>query len=136
MNLTTNKEGQISISNTIVSLGPINVEAYFEGDAKYSPSNSSSTIYSFSKEMTSSLIISILDFQNKYNFENYAFDVLIFQDSYDNLIKKVQPDSTILLDSKTFLIPLPSDHDYFTEIYLDGRLFFVTDKDSLKKIVS
>jgi hypothetical protein len=133
LNLTTNKEGQISISTTVVSLGSINVEAYFEGDGKYSPSNSSSTIYSFSKEMESSLIITILDSQNKYNFENYVFDVLIFQDSYDNLLKKIQPDSTVLLDSKTFLIPLPPDHDYFTEIYLDGRLFSVTDKILLKR---
>ena len=133
LNLITNKQGQISISNTIVSLGTIDVEAYFEGDDKYSPSNSSSTIYSFSNEMNSSLIFTIHDSQNKYNFENHTFDVLIFEDSYDNLIKKIQPDSKILLDSKTFLIPLSPDHDYFAEIYLDGRLFFVTDKSLLKK---
>ena len=54
LNLITNKEGQISISNTIVSFGTVDVEAYFDGDAKYSPTNSSSTIYSFSKEISSS----------------------------------------------------------------------------------
>ena len=83
--------------------------------------------------MDSSLVMTIHDFQNKYNFKNYTFDVLIFEDSYDNLIKKTQPDSEILLDSKTFLIPLSPNHTYFTEVYLDGRIFFVTDKGLLKK---
>ena len=133
VNLITNKKGQVSISNTLVSLGPIHVEAYFEGDDKYSSSKSSSNIYLFSKEIKSSLIVTILDSQNEYNFEDFAFDVVVFQDSYENPIKKIQPDSAMLLDSKTFLMPLPADHDYFTEIYLDGRLFFVTDKDPLKK---
>ena len=133
LNLITNKEGLISISNTIVSLGPIDVEAYFEGDDKYSSSKSSSTLYSFSKDMESSLIITMFDSQNEYNFENHVFDILVFRDSYDDLIKEFSPDSTILLDSNTVMIPLPSDHDYFTEIYLDGRIFFVTDKSLLKK---
>ena len=133
LDLITNKDGQISISSTITSLGAINIEAYFEGDTEYSSSSSSSSIYSFTKDVTSSLVVKILDSQNQYNFEDYAFDVLIFQDSYDTLIKQIQPDSTTLLDSKTFLIPLPPNHDYFAEIYLDGRLFFVIDRDLLKE---
>ena len=133
ISLTTDRNGQISFSNTITSFGPVEVEAYFEGDSQYLPSNSTSTIYSFSKEMVPSLLMKINDPQNQYNFEDYLFDVVIFQDSYNNVIKKIKPDSTVLLDSKTFLLSLPTGHNYFAEVYLNGRLLFVTDKDQLKE---
>jgi len=132
-NLTTNKEGKISFLNTIIISGPIRIGAYFDGDVQYSSSNSSLTLYSFPKETTSSFILTISDLKNQYNFEDYFFEIVIFQDSYKNLIKKIQPDSATLLDPKTFWISLPPKHNYFAEIYLDGRLFFVTDKDLLKE---
>ena len=131
--LTTNKEGKISFSNTIIISGPVRIGAYFDGDDRYSSSNSSLTLYSFPKETTSPFIMKIFDLKNQYNFEDYLFEIVIFQDSYKNLIKKIQPDSTTLLDSKTFWISLPSKHNYFAEIYLNGRLFFVTDKVLLKE---
>jgi len=31
------------------------------------------------------------------------------------------------------LIPLPPKHDYFAEVYIDGRFAFVTDKEMLKE---
>ena len=133
LDLITNKDGQISISNTITSFGVIDIEAYFEGDAEYSSSSSSSSLYSFTKDVPSSLVVQISDSQNQYNFEDYVFDILIFQDSYDTLIKQIQSDSVTLLDSKTFLMSLPPNHDYFAEIYLDGRIFSVIDRDLLKE---
>jgi len=77
--------------------------------------------------------VAISDLKTQYNFEDYFFEIVIFQDSYKNLIKKIQPDSATLLDSKTFWISLPPEHNYFAEIYLDGRLFFVTERDLLKE---
>jgi len=132
-NLTTNKEGKISFSNTIIISNPARIEAYFDGDVQYSSTNSSLTLYSFPKETTSYLIMKILDLKNQYTFEDYLFEIVIFQDSYEHLIKKIQPDSSTLLDSKTFWISLPSEYNYFAEIYLNGRLFFVTDKELLKE---
>ena len=131
--LTTNKDGKVSFSNPIHSLGVIEIAAYFEGDPQYSSVNTSSTLYSFPKDTTSSMVMKISDMNNQYNFEDYTFDIVIFQDSYDNLIKKIIPDPTNLLDSNTFMIPLPPGHDYFAEIYINGRLFFVTEKEALRE---
>ncbi|MDH3313451.1 MAG: hypothetical protein OEM28_09955 [Nitrosopumilus sp.] len=131
--LTTNKEGIISFSSSINSLGTSTIGAYFGGDLQYSSANASSTIYSLPKEITSIMIMQILDMKNQYDFEENIFDIVIFQDSYDNLIKKIQPTSANLLDSKTFWVSLPPEHDYFAEIYMNGRLFFVTDKELLKE---
>jgi len=130
--LITDKQGKVSFSSTMSSSNPVNLEVYFDGDDVYSPSNSSLTLYSFPKEISSSLVLKILN-SNLYNFENQQFDILIFQDSYEKLIKKIQPDFTTLFDSETFWISLPPEHYYFTEIYLDGRIFFVTDRELLKE---
>ena len=130
--LITDRQGKVSFSSAMPSSNLVNLEVYFDGDDVYSPSNSSLTLYSFPKEISSSLVLKILD-SNLYNFENQQFDILIFQDSYEKLIKKIQPDSTTLFDSETFWISLPPEHHYFTEIYLDGKIFFVTDRELLKE---
>ncbi|MDH3677973.1 MAG: hypothetical protein OEQ12_06705 [Nitrosopumilus sp.] len=130
--LITDKQGKVSFSTTMPLSNQINIEAYFDGDSMHYPSNSSLTLYSFPKEISSSLVLKLSD-SDQYNFENYLFDILIFQDSYEKLIKKIQPDSTTLLDSETFWISLPSGHNYFAEIYLNGRIFFVTDQIQLQE---
>jgi len=130
--LITDKQGKVSFSSAISLSNPVNLEVYFNGDDAYSSSNSFLTLYSFPKEISSSLVLKILD-SNLYNFENQQFDILIFQDSYEKLIKKIQPDSTTLFDSETFWISLPPEHHYFAEIYLDGKIFFVTDRELLKE---
>jgi hypothetical protein len=131
--LTTDKNGKISFSTTIFLYDPVSIEVYFDGDAQYSSSNSSLTLYQFPKETMSYLIMKIQDLKNQYNFEDYQFEIIIFQDSYNNVIKKIQPDFTTLLDSETFWISLPPKHNYFAEIYLNGRLFFVTNNELLKE---
>ena len=131
--LTTDKEGIISFSSSVNSLGTTTIGAYFGGDIQYSSANASSTIYSLPKETTSIMIMQILDVKNQHDFEENIFDIVIFQDSYDNPIKKIQPHSTNLFNSKTFWVSLPPEHDYFAEVYMDGRLFFVTDKELLKE---
>ena len=131
--LITNNQGKVSFSNTVSSSSnPVNIKAFFDGDDVHSSSNSSLSLYSFPKEVSSSLVLKI-PHSGQYNFENYLFDILIFQDSYEKLIKKIQPDSTTLLDSETFWVPLPPGHNYFAEVYLDGRIFFVTNQDLLQE---
>ena len=130
--LITDKKGKASFSNMFNLSDPFKIEAYFDGDVQYSSSNSSLVLYPFQKEPTSNFVMKILDLRNQYTFEDNRFEILIFQDSYSNLIKKIQPDSTVLLDPNTFWISLPPEHHYFAEIYLDGRLFFVTDRDLLQ----
>ncbi len=132
--LTTNHEGKIYFSNAIPIYDSIKITVFFEGDSQYSSSSSSLTLNPFPKDVTSSsFIIQILDSHNQYNFEDYSFDIVIFQNSYGNLITKIKPDSTTLLDSKTFHVSLPPTNTYFAEIYLEDRLLFVTSNDLLEE---
>ncbi len=130
--LITDKQGKVSFSNTVSSSNPIYIEAYFDGDDVYASSHSSLVLYSLPKETSSSLILQISDL-NAYDFENNSFEILIYQDSYEKLIKKIQPDSMMLFDSKTFWISLPPGHGYFAEVYLDGQFFSVIDKELLQE---
>ncbi len=129
--LITDADGKVSFSSTISSSKPVTIDINFDGGDRYSHSTSSLTLYPFSEQISPSLIIKLLDSKNQYNFENYLFDILIFQDSYDNLIESIQPDSTMLIDSETFQISLLPDHNYFAEIYLHGKFLHVTDKETL-----
>ncbi len=131
--VTTNKEGKNSFLNTIYFFNTYTVEVFFEGDTQYTPSNSSLTIHSLPKEITAAMIIKLSNTKEQYNFEEYEFEIIIFQDSYQGVVKKIKPNPTILLDSKTLLVPLSPEHDYFAEIYLDGKIFSVTDKERLKE---
>ena len=131
--LTTNKEGKVSFSSAASSFGTIEIKAFFEGDRQHSSVNASLTAYSLPKETSSAMVLKFLDVENRYDFEEYPVDIVIFQDSYENLIGKLQPNSTNLFDSKTFWISLDPKHDYFAEIYMNGRLLFVTDKAYLNE---
>ncbi|NNL58887.1 MAG: carboxypeptidase regulatory-like domain-containing protein [Nitrosopumilus sp.] len=130
--LTTDKDRTISFSKTVNSLKSFDIESIFEGDDQYRPSYSSLTIYSIPKEVTSAMLIDTIDIKKQYGFENSSFEFFVFQDSYENLIGNKSQNST-QLDSDVFLIPLPPNHDYFAEVYIDGRFASVTDKKNLKE---
>jgi len=132
IHLTTNDDGVVSFSKSINTSKSLRVESYFEGDDQYLPSHSSLTIHLIPNEVTSAILMKIIDMDKQYNFEDYPFEFLIFQDSYENLIEKVFPITT-LLDSSTFWISLPPQHDYFAEVYLDGRFLFLTDRIQLQE---
>ena len=130
--LTTDKYGKIFFSKTVNYSKSLKVESYFEGDNQYLSSSSILILHSIPKDITSAVLVNIIDAKKQYSFENNSFEFLIFQDSYENLIEKISP-TTTLLDSDTFWISLPADHDYFAEVYLDGRFLFLTDKIHLNE---
>ena len=130
--LITDKYGKIFFSKTVNYSKALKVESYFEGDDQYLPSSSILILHSIPKDVTSAILVNVMDEKKRYNFENNFFEFLIFQDSYENLIEKISP-TTTLLDSNTFWISLPAEHDYFAEVYLDGRFLFLTDKIQLNK---
>ena len=132
-NLETNREGKISFSNEVESLGLNQINAYFEGDLHHSSINVTSSFYSLPKETTSAIIMKLIDDSDQYTFKEFEFDVVVFQDSYENLIVKSKSSPDTLFDPKTFWITLPPLHEYFAEIYMNGRLLFVTDKELLNK---
>ncbi len=131
--LVTNNQGHVSFSNTLSSSSSnrINVEASFSGDDVYPASNSSLILYQFPKETSSALVLKLSD-SDQYDFENNFFEILIYQNSYEKLVKKIQLVPAALFDSETFWVSLPHGHVYFAEIYLDGGLFSVIDKVELQ----
>ena len=130
--LFTDHQGQVSFSNTWSSPDPVNIDVSFTGDDVYSPSHSSLVLHQFPSEVSSSLVLKLPDFE-PYNFENNSFEIVIYENSYEKSIKKIQPNSTMLFDSKTFWTSLPPGNKYLAEIYLDGRIFSVTDMDLLRE---
>ena len=131
--LFTNTEGTTSFSNKVSLFESLDVTASFTGYKKYSHTDSSITLFPLPNTDSSYLILDLHDSKNQFNFKDYPIEILIFQDSYQTLLKKIIPDQKTLLDDNTFWISLPPDHLYFSEIYLDGRLFFVTESQLLEK---
>ncbi len=130
--LITDKDGKATLSKIVNSFEPLEAELHFEGDEQYLPSESSLTINLIPKESAPAIIMKIIDVKKQLSFEDHYFEFLIFQDSYDHLIKKISSTS-ITLDSDAFWISLPPKHDYFIEIYVDGRFLFLTDKKQLNE---
>ncbi len=130
--LFTDHRGLVSFSNTWNSFDPVNIGVSFDGDDVYSPSYSFLTLYKFPSGVSSSLVLKLPDFES-YDFENNNFDIVIYENSYEKLIKKMQPHPDMLFDSKTFWISLPPGNSYFAEIYLNGRIFSVTDMNLLQE---
>ena len=61
------------------------------------------------------------------NLINNTLELVIFQDSYENLFKKISSkhmNSQIILNDNEMLIPLPANHEYIVEVYLEGK--FIT----------
>ena len=125
--LITNAEGKTSFSNTVSLFESLNISATFVGDEQHLQTNSSITLFPLPHTESSYLILDLIDPKKEFNFKDYPIEILIFQDSYQNLLKKIIPDQETLLDEDTFWISLPSGHYYFSEIYLDGKLFFATE---------
>ena len=126
ISLITNPSGTVSFSKMINSSDSLTVEANFEGDSQNLSSNSSLIVHSIPNSISSGMLMKITDVNKQYNFEDYSFEFAIFQNTYDNLFTTISPVAE-LLDPTAFLIPLPPGHDYFTEVYLDGRFLFLTN---------
>ncbi len=76
---------------------------FFEGDSQHRSSNALSTVHSIPNETVSAIIVEIHDNENTYNFEDHLFKIIIFQDSYDNIVKEIEPDSIPCSLQKYFL---------------------------------
>ena len=131
--LATNEKGEILFPYINNFFKTHDVKAFFEGDSYYDSTDSSSTMHSIPEEITSALIITVSDEKNQHNFVDNLFEIIIFQDSYQNIAERIKSNSTRLLDSETLLIPLAPGHDYFGEAYLNGEFFSVITKEQLKE---
>ena len=128
--LTTNQSGFISFSKMITQSESLDIKAIFSGDEEYLPSSSSLTLYSIPNENNSGLIMQIVDKEKQYTFEDHFFEFVIFQDSYDDLFTKIYSHNAFI-DKNTFWLPLNAGHEYFSEIYLEGRFIHLTENFAL-----
>ena len=58
------------------------------------------------------------------DLNNITWTVIIFQDSYDNMFKKISSEQRNIrnfLMNDSLLTALPADHNYIVEVYLEGR---------------
>ena len=128
--LITDKNGKFSISQAITfSSEKFLVTASYDGNFPNLPVNKTDYVFHLppSKE-NAAIVFQINDPSGKYNFQNLPSQIIIFQDSYDHLYRKIKTTaSDVLLDNNTAWVGLPGNHSYLEEIYVDGRFFFSTD---------
>jgi hypothetical protein len=75
---------------------------------------------------------------NSGNVENPVFTMALFQDSYDNLFKKISTDNfddqSMVFDD-FFLTVLPANHEYIAEIYFEGRFISAIQSNFTSNVV-
>lgn len=139
--IATNVNGTFSLTTDIPFVNDI-VEVKTNLKDNSLLSRSSQIIYPIKlNEEQSILALEIMPNSPKFNFENSTFTIVLFQDSYDNMFKKISTNeydehAKILDDS--FLTVIPANHEYIAEIYYEGRLLsafqtFFTDNSVVKK---
>lgn len=122
----TDANGQFSIKTDMPFVNKsIKITSYSETDSFF-PSSFSQMIYPLKlNKDQSALGLEIIPSSSKYDFENPTFTISIFQDSYDNLFKKISTneyDKQNFITDDIFLTILPANHEYIIEIYFEGRL--------------
>jgi len=122
--IITNTEGEFLLKTTLPFKNEsIKVSAHSEEN---------SLLHSFSKrifpikidEEQSILALEIIPDISQNNL-NPTLTVVIFQDSYDNLFKKISTgdyDEENFMTDNFFLTVLPANHEYIVEIYIEGRI--------------
>ena len=131
-NTFTNSDGQFSLDVDVAFTDElVKITPYLEGD-QFIPSISQHIFPLKLNAEQSALALEIIDDTKTSNFENPLIEVVLFQDSYDNLFKKIKLDKfnyeEPLIDN-VFLTVLPSNHEYIGEIYLEGRFLDAFQSD-------
>ncbi len=96
------------------------------------------------KQDESALSFRLSDPTNLHASRNSEFVIVIWQDSYDNLFKKISKsinNDLILTTDETLLTILPANHKYIVEVYLNGTFLdafetFLKSKDMITKQIS
>ena len=131
--LFTDKEGMVLFEKTNNFSETKDIKVLFEGDDKHATSSASSSLYSFPNEIKSAIIVEIQDENDQYHFTEFPLKMIVFQESYENIVREIIVDSTILLDSKTFFVEIPPGNNYFAEVYVDGEFFVGIEKEDLEE---
>ena len=122
---------------------PIQITAYSEEES-FIPSFSKMIFPIKLDKDQSSLALEILPYSPTNNFKKSPLTIVIFQDSYDNLFKKISTadhnNQSLMMDD-FFLTVLPADHEYIIEVYIEGRLLdafqkYFPSNEIIKKEIS
>ncbi|MDH3192625.1 MAG: hypothetical protein OEM18_08070 [Nitrosopumilus sp.] len=121
--IITDSNGNFSFETDMpFNENPVRISVYGEGN---------SFIQSFSQMVfpikldkdQSSLALEILSYSSS-NLRDAPLTMVIFQDSYDNIFKKISVDynNQNLMNDDFFFTTLPAEHEYIVEVYVEGRL--------------
>lgn len=108
---------------------PIKVSAYIENNISF-PEQSQMILPLKINNEQSALVIQTTSLTN--NFKDSALVLAIFQDSYNNLFKKISTDKIdeqSMQINNSFLTILPANHEYIVEIYLKGKFLDAFQED-------
>ena len=141
-NVITDANGEFSFSKKISFKDePIKVDVELQENHSFPTENTTIFPIKLNKDQTA-LSIKILSM--KKEIEKDPLTIVIFQNSYDNLFKKIATnnfDEQSVWSNEIFLTTLPANHEYIIEIYLEGRLltafqeFFTANKVVEKEIL-
>ncbi len=150
--LSTNPDGDLLY--IILSGGKsYNFEIYSENSLVYSTSKflqpnkilndiiEPKNIYNVNLNQSESLLsLKLADPTNYHTFRNSEFVIVVFQDSYNNLFKRISTygNDDLVLTHEDLLTVLPANHKYIVEIYLNGEFVnsfenFLKGKDVITK---
>ena len=119
---TSNKDGEFLIDvNIAFKDEPIDVTVTLEDE--FSFPEASQKIFPIKLDKGESAL-GIQPISLPKNLEDATLTIVIFQDSYDALFKKISTkdlNSQSKLIEDTFLITLPANHEYIVEIYMEGK---------------
>lgn len=114
---------------------PIKVSAQIKNDISFPVSPQMILPLKMNHEQ-SALVVHTTSLTN--DFENSALVLVVFQDSYDNMFKKISPDNfddQSMRIGDSFLTILPANHEYIVEVYLDGRFLDAFQNDFTENII-
>ena len=123
---TTDDSGRFSFETNIPFTDKIvDITPYFDTDS-FVPTGFAQAIYPLKLNNNQALLaLDIISSSTTHNFEDSILTIVLFQDSYDNLFKKISTndyDEQSVLIEDILLTVLPANHEYIAEIYFEGRL--------------
>ena len=123
--ILTNTKGEFSFETKIPFKNEL-IEITAEIEEKSFVPSPAQTIFPIKlNNEQSALALEMIPNISDSNFENQLLEIIIFQDSYDKLFKKISTEKDNKQDvniNNFILSTLPTNHEYIIEVYMGGRI--------------
>ena len=142
--IITNTDGQFSFKTDIPFKNEsVKISVYLEESSFVSSVSQRIFPVKIDKEQ-SELVLEILPYLSENSLKNSSLTIVLFQDSYENLFKKISTsdhNNQNLMIENFFVIVLPANHEYIVEVYIEGRLLdafqnYFSTNEVIKKEIS